>query len=146
MNYGDIPQNDNFALDQENLSIEGGNWNTANQGNMAPEHDPRAIGSKIISAPESTPEQSPTLELGQITPVMPPDYSEPTPNAATPDQSLETISFRRSNIMHGDNLSSKAVDALRDNERELSATGDAAAFFDKITAAREQFQGKETTA
>ena len=143
MDYGNTPQNGNFILDNENLNTEDGNWD-APQGNLAPERDPRALGNKIMSAPETTPEQPTTPELGQITPAMPPGYADPSVPDSSPDNPVSsTVSFHRHDVMHGDNLSAKAIDALKDDERELDATGDAATFFDKIVSAREQFQGKE---
>ena len=148
MDYGNTPQNGDFALDDENLNTEGGNWDSANQDNMAPEHDSRVIGNKTISAPEITPEQPTTPELGQITPSMPPGYPESTPDttdSVPAHSSPKAISFHRQDVMHGDNLGNKTIDALKDDERELDATGDAATFFDKIVAAREEFQGKEIT-
>ncbi|MBR3172668.1 hypothetical protein IKF21_02025 [Candidatus Saccharibacteria bacterium] len=148
MDYGNTPQNENFILDQENLNTEGGNWDNTTQENLAPERDSRAMGNKAISTPETTPlEQPATPELGQITPAMPPGYARIETPESTPAEPIPSaISFHRHNVMHGDNLSSKAIDALRDDERELEVTGDAAAFFDKIASAREQFQGKEVAA
>lgn len=133
----------NFELDQLNLDTTSEDW-----GQNSLERDQRSIGQKAISAPDTTPEQSPTPELGQVTPVMPPGYTEPASDvtAPTPDQSSpQARSFHPQHSMRGDNLSSKAIDILKSDERELAATGDAATFFDKIVTAREEFQGKEAT-
>ena len=155
-----------FELDNLSVNTSSEDWSTP-----TPERDQRNLGSTAIteaSQSSETPlssefapfsesirpagEQSRNPELGQITPVMPPGYTEPEP-AAGPDLaqgpassgSLEPthFSFAPHHAMAGDHLSPGAVSALQDRERQLSADGDIAAFVDFYDAASAEFQGKE---
>ena len=155
-----------FELDNLSVNTTSEDWNTS-----APERDRRNLGSTAITkAPQSseiplpsefTPvsestrpasEQSSNPELGQITPVMPPGYTEPEPSAG-PDLTQDSVpssgpesahfSFAPHHAMAGEHLHPKAVSVLQDRERQLSADGDIAAFVDLYDAASAEFQGKE---
>ena len=148
MDYGNVPQKTDLIPDRENLRTQNQAWD-----HTTPERDSRALGNKVISTPEDGSRQSDAPELGQITTAgMPPGYSEPelledTSSANNPSSDvpiLKSTSFNRQNVMHGEHLSTKAIDYLKDDERELDATGDAAAFFNKFVEKRDQFQGKES--
>ena len=126
MDYG---KENNFDLDNLNLDTNEMSWNNT------PDRDPRALGNKVISFPES-PNPTPGPEDNSASPSLDPAITSPQPGeaqpsaAAAPDANGPIVINFSDLKTKEDRLDPKAVEVVDQAIHKLDQDGNIADFYE----------------